>query len=109
METQRQSPSRHWHYLHHLYGSPWHGEMRIVGKEGCSRLVRLCLYDRVTTNIVLDISCTARRDLLCLSNRRARVCKAVHVLLHPHLPLPVCTENLIRIDCGRESPNVGAQ
>jgi hypothetical protein len=34
-----QSPSRHWHYLHHLYGSPWHGEMRIVGKEGRSSLL----------------------------------------------------------------------
>jgi hypothetical protein len=49
METQRQSPSGHRHYLHQLYGSPWHGEMRIIGKERCSRLVRLCLYDRVTT------------------------------------------------------------
>jgi hypothetical protein len=40
--------------------------MQLVGKEGCSCLVRFCLYNRVTTNIVLDISCTARRDLLKL-------------------------------------------
>jgi len=40
-----ESPSRHWHYLHHLHCSLWHGQMRIVGKEGCSRLVRFCLYD----------------------------------------------------------------
>src|SRR5262245_52501722 len=40
-----ESPFRHWHYLHHLHGSPRHGDMRIVSKEGCSCLMRFCLND----------------------------------------------------------------
>ncbi len=58
-----ESHSRHWHYLHHLDGSPRHGEMWAVGKKGGSRFVRFGLHDGVAADVVFDIGNTTFRCL----------------------------------------------
>jgi hypothetical protein len=61
-----ESRSRHWHYLHHLDGSPRHCEMRAVGKKGGSCFVRFGLHDGVAADVVFDIGNTTLRCLFGL-------------------------------------------
>src|SRR3979490_2277111 len=62
--------------------------MRAVGKKGGSCLVRFGLHDGVAADVVFDIGNTTLRCLFGLPDRRTRVYKTRHILLHPHLPLP---------------------
>src|SRR5437667_4843289 len=62
--------------------------MRAVGKKGGSCFVRFGLHDGVAADVVFDIGNTTFRCLFGLPDRRTRVYKTRHILLHPQLPLP---------------------
>src|SRR5436190_3217940 len=74
--------------------------MRAVGKKGGSCFVRFGLHDGVAADVVFDIGNTTLRCLFGLPDRRTRVYKTRHILLHPHLPLPHTLLPVIRT-CAR--------